>query len=636
MKYRNLGKYRTINQFVDYKLKMLENSEPTFKALFELMFSEEDNVIYEYAYGYGIRRITYGDSMDNAIEISYKIAGLGLAPHSIIGIYLDNNEAWVETFWGILRSGNHPLLLNMRLDESSLNEAIKETNCQLVITNGKKFASCPYILYEELLEKDEAEVPSEYGEEILFMSSGTSENVKICAYSALEIKNVLAQSAHIIQSNKQMKRHYNGELKLLTFLPLYHIFGFIAVYTWFSFYARTFVGLNDLSPKTIKETINRHKVTHIFAVPLFWQKTYEAAMKEIKKRGDKTYKKFIKGVHLTLKLGDTPFRYAFSKLAFKEVRKKMFGDSISILITGGSPISKDVLTFFNSIGYQLASGYGMTEIGITSVELSGKYKYLNNASIGNPLPGVEYKINENNELLVKGNTLAKYIISKGERYERGDDYFNTHDLMEYKDGRYYFLGREDDLIVTSNGENLNPVIIEDRVRIFDTPNVALVSNSSKEAVLLVEVHKYIKKDTLDDLDRRLKANISNNNYGSLITKIVYVNEPFIKGEEFKINRKRLSKEYFSNKLSVIDRVSNTNNLEVDDVLEKVISIVKNNLFREEVDINQDLMLDLGASSLDYFAIASYIYDEFDIVIIDDEGVKYRTIKEISDFIKEQL
>ena len=137
----------------------------------------------------------------------------------------------------------------------------------------------------------------------------------------------------------------------------------------------------------------------------------------------------------------------------------------------------------------------MTEIGITSVELSGKYTHLTNASIGNPLPGVEYKINENHELLVRGNTLAKYIISNGERYDRGEEYFNTHDLMEYKDGRYYFLGREDDLIVASNGENLNPVIIEDRVRLLDAPNVALVSNSSKEAVLLVEVHKYIKKDT---------------------------------------------------------------------------------------------------------------------------------------------
>ena len=634
MKYRNLGGYKSINKYVNHKLKMLHESEDSFKPLFELMFSEEDNVIYEFPYGYSIRQVTYGESKDNAIEVSEKIASLNLPKHSVIAIYLDNNCQWVETFWGILRSGHHPLLLNMRLDNASLEEAIKETNCQLVITNGKKFSSS-YITYDGLLAKESKAVDDEWGEEILFMSSGTSENVKICAYSAVEIKNVLAQSAYVIQANKNVKRHYKGELKLLTLLPLYHIFGFIAVYTWFSFYSRTFVGLNDLSPRTIKNTINKFKVTHIFAVPLFWQKTYEMAIKEIKKKGDKTFKKFINGMHIAQKLSKSPLRKAFSKIAFRKVREGMFGDSISIMITGGSPISKETLTFFNSIGYELTSGYGMTEIGITSVDLSSEYEYLTNASIGNPLPGVEYKINENDELLVKGNTLSKYIISNGKRYDR-EEYFNTRDLMKYENGRYYFLGREDDLIVTSNGENLNPVIIEERIKSSEINNVALVSNSSKEAVLLVEVNKYIKEDKLSKLDKNLKAKISSLNYGSLITKIVYIKEPFIQGDEFKINRKRLTRDYFSNKLAVVDRINNTNNLEKDDVLEKIISIVKDILVVDEVDISKDLMLDLGASSLDYFAIASSIYDEFDIVIIDDDGVKYRTIEEISNFIKEQL
>ena len=153
---------------------------------------------------------------------------------------------------------------------------------------------------------------------------------------------------------------------------------------------------------------------------------------------------------------------------------------------------------------------------------------------------------------------------------------------------------------------------------------------------MVEVNKYIKEDKLSKLDKNLKAKISSLNYGSLITKIVYIKEPFIQGDEFKINRKRLTRDYFSNKLAVVDRINNTNNLEKDDVLEKIISIVKDILVVDEVDISKDLMLDLGASSLDYFAIASSIYDEFDIVIIDDDGVKYRTIEEISNFIKEQL
>ena len=636
MKYFNLGPYSNINDFVNFKLTSLKNLEVTFKNLFDLMFQEENNIIYEYTYGYDIKKVTYLESKNNVISLSNKINSLGLKPQSIIAIYLDNDLTWIEIFWAILRSGHNPLLLNTRLDDDSLYEAMKETSCSLVISSRKKF-DIPYILYKDLLTQEEKEFDGEFGEEILFMSSGTSENVKICAYGASEIKGVLIQSASIIKESKNMKRHYNGELKLLTFLPFYHIFGFIAVYTWFSFYSRTFVGLNDLSPQTIKETINKHHVTHIFAVPLFWQKTYEAAKKEIKKRGDKTYHKFLKGMDIATKLNGSFIGKAFSKLAFKEVREGLFGESISILITGGSNISKEVLSFFNNVGYELTSGYGMTEIGITSVELSGKYTFLVNGSIGKPLDNLEYKLNDKKELLVKGKTLAKYIISNHEKTYRNDnDYFNTHDLMEYKNGRYYFLGRKDDLIVASNGENLNPNIIEERIRINETPNLALVSSSTNdEPVLLVEVNKYISKDKLEAIDQKLKESITKNNYASLITKVVYIKEPFIQGEEFKINRKRLAREYFSNHLSIYDLKTNKENEEKDELLERVISLIKEILMKEEVDANSNIMLDLGASSLDYYALAGAIYDEFEVSIISEDK-KYITPKEIADLIKEEL
>ena len=68
-------------------------------------------------------------------------------------------------------------------------------------------------------------------------------------------------------------------MKLLMFLPLFHIFGLVASYFWFAFFGRTFVFLSDYSPNTILSTIRRHKVTHLFAVPLLW----DTLAKEIKK-----------------------------------------------------------------------------------------------------------------------------------------------------------------------------------------------------------------------------------------------------------------------------------------------------------------------------------------------------------------
>ena len=144
----------------------------------------------------------------------------------------------------------------------------------------------------------------------------------------------------------------------------------------------------------MQNTIKRHKVTHLFAVPLFWQKVYEAAIKEIKNKGEKTYNKFLKGMKLVNKplIGN----YIKNK-KFKEIRDQLFGDSISFMITGGGHINQETLTFFNSIGYRLANGYGLSEIGITSVELSDDEKIINSGSVGHPLYGVMYKI-ENEDL----------------------------------------------------------------------------------------------------------------------------------------------------------------------------------------------------------------------------------------------
>jgi long-subunit acyl-CoA synthetase (AMP-forming) len=155
------------------------------------------------------------------------------------------------------------------------------------------------VLTRELEAEETEPAPvSEFGKEILILSSGTSGRVKICAYTALEFYFQISDSCRMVEQCALLKKHYECRLKLLALLPFYHIFGLTAVYLWFSFFSRTFVHLSDLSPETVVNTIKRHKVTHIFAVPLFWEKVYKAAIKTIKKRGEKTYAKFCKAIKI--------------------------------------------------------------------------------------------------------------------------------------------------------------------------------------------------------------------------------------------------------------------------------------------------------------------------------------------------
>ena len=147
-----------------------------------------------------------------------------------------------------------------------------------------------------------------------------------------------------------------------------------------------------------------YEVTHIFAVPLFWNKVYTEAVKRIKERGEKTYRKFRKGLKLSNALSGIPcLARAFRKRFLKEIRDNLFGESICFMITGGGVVSSDVLGFFNGIGYHLSNGYGMSEIGIASVELSEDNRILNSCSVGQPMGSVEYRINENGELMIRGS-----------------------------------------------------------------------------------------------------------------------------------------------------------------------------------------------------------------------------------------
>ena len=625
-----LGQYRDIDSFVEAKLKTLDDSPVGFESLFELMFREKENLMYEKSEGYRIKKTTYGEAYDEILRLAASLSSeLKLPYGSVVGLSMDNSLLWIEMFWAIIVSGCRPLLMNLRLSDKSLEQAIADCDVKAVISDGRKY-SVRTIMSDTVKAADAPITPDKFGTELMVMSSGTSDHVKICAYSADEFRCQIHDSYHIIKECALIKRHYDGYLKQLCFLPFYHVFGLIAMYIWFGFFSRAFVQLNDLMPQTIVNTIKRHKVTHIFAVPLFWETVYDTAIKTIKSRGDKTYKKFLKGMKLSRKLGR-----AFPRAAFKEVRENLFGESIQFMITGGSAIRPEVIEFFNAIGYHLADGYGMTEIGITSVELSDNRKILNACSVGKPMTYAEYKLNDKNELLVRGRVIAKYIIEDGKKTVTDKtEWFNTHDLAECKDGRYYILGRTDDLIVAANGENLNPNLVEPQLRIPNTNGVCLISDG-KTPVALVSVNRYTTSEQLSSLEKQLKLKLGELNLTGQIGKIAFTTEPLMAGEEFKLNRRRLAADYRAGRLGVLDPQKTESVGEEDELMLHLRQVVSVTLEKDMSEISplSDFFTDLGGTSLDYFAMIAKLQEDFGLPFPQSDGKSLSTVKELYEYIR---
>ena len=637
MKYDNLGGFKSIDKFVGNKIEKLQKSDKSMRSLYNLMFSESENVMFEETDGFKIKKTTYGSVKTTIEEISPDIrCKVGEKGGSVIGVYMDNRPLMIAVFWAILKAGYNPLLINKRLPDETVENTLKKVNAVAVVSDGKIF-SVKTLSAFDLRKSDDSDADVPFGEEFFVMSSGTN-SVKICAYTSAQVVPIIENSAYILKRNKTIKKHYNGELKLLTVLPFYHIFGFEAVYLWFAFFSRTFVLLKDLSPATVRNTIIKHKVTHVFAVPLFWNSVKNKAVAEIKARGESTAKKFEKGMTISAKLGNSFIGKKFRKVAFGEVREKLFGESLLCAISGGSPIPKDTLEFFNGIGYPLVNGYGMSEIGITSVELSSKYKDIVGCSIGKPFPSVSYKI-EDGVLYVKGKSVASYVIDGNKKISLENEWYKTEDLATEKKGKYYLSGRKDDLIISVTGENLNPNSIERKLAVDGVEEACLIGGvDGALPVFLVYLGKKANENLAGDVTGRIKIAMEKNNLVSQIGKIEIVDEPLIKGDEFKLNRKRIKSDYYDGRLKTAEKRGEQPDGKADEITEKVREYFAVALGKDvgEVGHNTDFFIDEGGTSIDYFALITKLQQDYGVDFPSAAESGINTVEGVADYIRNRI
>ena len=639
MKLNNIANFDNIDDYVEAKLSEYSAREKSFETLFEFMFSEKNNVMAEFSDGYRIRKHTYGEVKERILRSAPSLdAALGELPEDcLVGLYMSNSLEWIEIFWQILICGYRPLLMNTRLPDEALEDILSLHKVGAVVSDGKTF-SVKTVLASEIAESDAAPVEKSFGSEVLFMSSGTTDKVKLCAYTGENFFWQICDSRNIIKQCPKIKEHYNGELKQLTLLPFYHVFGFIAVYLWFGFFSRTFVFPKDLNPATVQNTIKKHAVTHIFAVPMVWERIYKAAVRKVKEKGDSTYKRFRFALSVSNALGS--IGDSFARASLKEVRENLFGDSVRFLISGGGGLSPDVFRFFNGIGYHLANGYGMTEIGITSVEKTGKRKIANQASIGAPFGYTEYSIDADGKLLVRGKTRASRIMQGGRSLETNyDEWFNTGDIMRCESERYYFDGRSDDLIVGEDGENLNPIIIERGLQVAGADRICILAGDEGIAVL-VSVPGVFSNDRLKSIYNELDSKIEKEKLTSSIKKVLFTHEGLLMPGEFKLSRKKLSGRLANGEIRTFDPRC------IEDHMAEIVSGIEAEIagcFATALDkdvssigLESDFFRDLEGTSLDYFTLLGLIKSHLGIDVIANDGAKITTVKAFAEYIKSQM
>jgi long-chain acyl-CoA synthetase len=213
-------------------------------------------------------------------------------------------------------------------------------------------------------------------------------------------------------------------------------------------------------PKMIVADIVQVNPTFFPSVPRMFEKIYTLATSNIEDK-----ESMRKAVEVGVKVRamrdsgqDVPeeLQAAFDKAEeslFKNVRG-LFGTKIRECVTGAAPIAPEILEFFYACGVPVMEGYGMTETSTSSTVNRPEPGGFRLGSVGKPQQGVEVRIGDDGEVLIKGPNIFQgyYKNEDATRETLEDGWLHTGDLGRLdEDGFLYITGRKKDIIITAGG-----------------------------------------------------------------------------------------------------------------------------------------------------------------------------------------
>ncbi|WP_089158576.1 AMP-dependent synthetase/ligase [Corynebacterium glutamicum] len=283
--------------------------------------------------------------------------------------------------------------------------------------------------------------------------------------------------------------------RLLTFLPLAHVLA-RAVHLAFAVTGATQSHWSDFSTLTLE--LQRSRPNLILGVPRVFEKVRNAAAANaadggaIKRIMFERAEKAAIEYSMALDTAEGPSssqvmaHKVFDKLVYSKIRAAVGGD-VQYAITGGSAMGQELLHFFRGVGMTIYEGYGLTESAAAAAVDFTDQKI---GTVGKPMGGMTIKINEDGEIMLKGEMLFQGYWNNPEATAEAlhDGWFNTGDLGELlESGHLVITGRKKDLIVTAGGKNVSPGPMEDIIRAHPLVSQAMVVGDGKPFVGLLVI-----------------------------------------------------------------------------------------------------------------------------------------------------
>ena len=418
--------------------------------------------------GYRVRHYTYDEVRTGATGFAARLAAAGLGAGDKVLFWGENRPEWIIAFWGCLLRGVIVVPIDYRASADFLERVGALVGARVLLAGDEvRLPAQPDIDVWSLSEVHDLSHAAPAGPasptghtaaqddvaEIIFTSGATAEPKGVIITHRNVLANIVPVEREVLKYRRYGRPFF--PLRFLNLLPLSHLFGQSLSTFIPPMLPGVCVFMRGYSPPAIVQQIRRRRISVLVCVP----KILDVLREHI--------------VQIVPEAAEPPPRAEHVARRWWRYRRvhRLFGMKFWCFIVGAAPLDPDLEAFWAGLGFLVVQGYGLTETA-PIVTLNHPFK-TRRGSVGTPIAGVEVRIADDGEILVRGdNVTTGYFGAGADSADTfADGWFHTGDLGSLDDqGRLHVHGRKKEVIVTPEGLNVFP---EDVERVVNTlPGVA--------------------------------------------------------------------------------------------------------------------------------------------------------------------
>ena len=552
-------------------------------------------------------------------------------PEKIL-ICAQNSPEWCFAFYGAMRCKSIVVPLDAQSTKKEIEYVINDCRPDIVfISDDKKEMFADMNLQNaRLMTKDDVVLSDDKNIPATDIPLGNLEDVMLINYTSgttgnpkgvmLTYKNVMFN----IDSVSKQVPIFQEDSNVMVLLPLHHILPLLGSLVAPLYMGGTLHIAEAMNAESIIKTLNAGKVSIIIGVPRLYDMLVKGIMSKINAS-------FV--TRLLYKITKLIGSDVVSRVIFSSVHKK-FGGHLKYLVSGGAALSVETATILKTLGLYVLEGYGMTETApMISFTRPGRRKV---GYAGELLPNIEAKIAENGEICVKGDNVMKGYYKREEETAQiiKDGWLHTGDMGILDKYGLKITGRIKEIIVTSNGKNINPELLEKEF-LNESKYVQeigiFLSGDILHAAIRPEMTA-VRQSSLDDMDALIKSEVER--FNAEQPQYKRIKQYHIMSEE--LPKTRLGKVQRFLLPHLIDKPKTHTEQESLEGKSEVYKMLKAFVEDETKTIaneNDHFEIDLSMDSLSKVSLLAYIENTFGINMNEEQMENLNTLAKLTDYIE---